>query len=49
VVSGTARVTDGDKLFLPAENESTYIPVGVSHAFESSGKIDLEKIGLGTK
>lgn len=44
VVSGTARVTNGDKTFLLSENESTYIPVGVVHALENPGKIELELI-----
>mgnify|MGYP000352878541 CR=1 FL=1 len=44
VVSGTARVTNGDKTFLVTENESTYIPIGVIHALENPGKIPLELI-----
>ena len=44
VVSGTAKVTNGDKTFFLSENESTYIPVGVIHALENQGKIDLELI-----
>ena len=44
VVSGTARVTNGDKTFLVTENESTYIPVGVIHALENPGKLPLELI-----
>ncbi|WP_318527875.1 mannose-1-phosphate guanylyltransferase/mannose-6-phosphate isomerase [Fluctibacter corallii] len=44
VVSGTAKVTNGDSTFLVAENESTYIPVGVVHALENPGKIPLELI-----
>ena len=44
VVSGTAKVTNGDKTFLLSENESTYIPVGVTHALENPGKIKLELI-----
>ena len=44
VVSGTARVTRGEETFLVSENESTYIPVGVIHALENSGKIPLEMI-----
>ena len=35
VVSGTARVTNGDKTFLLTENESTYIPLGTVHALEN--------------
>ncbi|MDB2510471.1 mannose-1-phosphate guanylyltransferase/mannose-6-phosphate isomerase, partial [Pseudomonadales bacterium] len=44
VVSGTAEVTNGDKIFLLAENESTYIPVGVVHALKNPSKIPLELI-----
>jgi mannose-1-phosphate guanylyltransferase len=44
VVSGTALVTNGDKTFLLSENESTYIPVGVVHALENPGKVELELI-----
>jgi len=44
VVSGTAKVTNGDKDILLTENQSTYIPVGVIHALENPGKVDLELI-----
>jgi mannose-1-phosphate guanylyltransferase len=44
VVSGSAKVTNGDNTFLLAENESTYIPIGVTHALENPGKIPLEII-----
>ena len=44
VVSGTALVTNGDKTFLLSENESTYIPVGVVHALENPGKVELDLI-----
>jgi mannose-1-phosphate guanylyltransferase/mannose-6-phosphate isomerase len=44
VVSGTARVTNGDKVFLLTENQSTYIPVGVVHRLENPGAIPLEII-----
>ena len=43
VVSGLAKVTNGDKTFLLYENESTYIPVGVVHALENPSK-ELLKI-----
>ncbi len=46
VVSGTARVTNGDKTFLLSENESTYIPIGVVHALENPGRVDLELIEI---
>ena len=44
VVSGTAKVTNGDKELLLTENQSTYIPIGVVHALENPGKVDLELI-----
>ncbi|MEO8313410.1 MAG: mannose-1-phosphate guanylyltransferase/mannose-6-phosphate isomerase [Pseudomonadota bacterium] len=44
VVSGTARITCGDKEFLLEENQSTYIPVGVRHRIENPGKIPLHII-----
>jgi mannose-1-phosphate guanylyltransferase len=44
VVTGTAKVTNGDKELLLTENQSTYIPVGVVHALENPGKVPLELI-----
>ena len=44
VVSGTAKVTNGDKTYLVAENQSTYIPIGQVHALENPGVIPLELI-----
>ena len=44
VVSGTARVTCGDKEFLVTENQSTYIPLGEKHRLENPGAIPLEMI-----
>lgn len=44
VVSGTAKVTNGEKTFLVTENESTYIPIGIVHALENPGKVPLELI-----
>jgi mannose-1-phosphate guanylyltransferase/mannose-6-phosphate isomerase len=44
VVSGTARVTCDDKVFLLSENESTYIPIGTRHRLENPGTIPLEII-----
>ncbi|MFC3531902.1 mannose-1-phosphate guanylyltransferase/mannose-6-phosphate isomerase [Vogesella facilis] len=44
VVSGTAKVLNGDKEVLLTENQSIYIPVGVVHALENPGKIPLELI-----
>jgi mannose-1-phosphate guanylyltransferase len=46
VVSGSARVTNGDNTFLLSENESTYIPIGVVHALENPGKVPLEIIEI---
>ncbi|GHA15334.1 mannose-1-phosphate guanylyltransferase/mannose-6-phosphate isomerase [Oceanisphaera arctica] len=44
VVSGTARVTQGDQTRLLTENQSVYIPLGQQHALENPGKIPLELI-----
>ena len=44
VVSGTAKITNGDREYLLTENQSTYIPVGVVHSLENPGKIPLELI-----
>ena len=44
VVSGTARVTCGDKVSLLSENESTYIPIGMNHRLENPGKLPLHII-----
>lgn len=44
VVSGTAKVTNGDKSYLVTENRSTYIPIGQTHSLENPGVIPLELI-----
>ncbi|CNK62937.1 mannose-1-phosphate guanylyltransferase/mannose-6-phosphate isomerase [Yersinia proxima] len=44
VLSGTAKVTIGDKTFLITENQSTFIPIGSLHMLENPGKIPLELI-----
>lgn len=44
VVHGTARVTKGEEIFLLSENESTYIPIGVTHRLENPGTLPLEII-----
>ena len=44
VVSGTARVTCGEQELLVTENQSTYIPLGVTHRLENPGSIPLELI-----
>tara|TARA_B110000093_G_scaffold158497_1_gene177565 strand:- start:376 stop:573 length:198 start_codon:yes stop_codon:yes gene_type:complete len=48
VVSGTAKVTNGEKTFLLAENASTYILIGVIHALENPGKVPLEIVEIQT-
>jgi mannose-1-phosphate guanylyltransferase / mannose-6-phosphate isomerase len=44
VVSGTARITRGEEVFLLEENQSTYIPIGTKHRIENPGKIALHMI-----
>jgi len=44
VVQGTAEVTRGEEVFLVAENQSTYIPLGTVHRLVNPGKIPLEMI-----
>lgn len=44
VVSGTAKVTNGDRTFMLHENESTFIPLGVIHSLENPGQEILELI-----
>lgn len=44
VVSGTARITNGEQIFLLHENQSTYIPSGTRHRLENPGVITLELI-----
>lgn len=44
VVKGTAQVTNGDKVFLLGENESTFIPLGHIHRLANPGKMPLEII-----
>jgi mannose-1-phosphate guanylyltransferase / mannose-6-phosphate isomerase len=44
VVSGTAEVTRGDEVILLSENQSTYIPLGVTHRLRNPGKLPLELI-----
>ena len=44
VVTGTARITRGDEVFLLGENESTYIPMGTRHRIENPGKVALHII-----
>ncbi|MNI65144.1 Mannose-1-phosphate guanylyltransferase 1 [compost metagenome] len=44
VVAGTAKVTIDDDIKLLGENESVYIPLGVTHCLENPGKIPLDLI-----
>ena len=44
IVSGTAKVTVGDRDILLSENQSTYIPLGQRHRLENPGKIPLHLI-----
>lgn len=46
VVSGTARITCGEKEKFLTENESTYIPIGVKHRLENPGKMPLHLIEI---
>jgi mannose-1-phosphate guanylyltransferase/mannose-6-phosphate isomerase len=48
VVSGTARVTCGEKVTLVTENQSVYIPVGELHRLENPGKVPLQLIEVQT-
>ncbi len=41
VVSGTARVTCGEKQSVVNVNESTFIPIGQLHRLENPGRIPL--------
>jgi mannose-1-phosphate guanylyltransferase/mannose-6-phosphate isomerase len=44
VVSGTAEVTNGDKVLTLHENQSTYIPIGQKHRLANPGAVPLEII-----
>jgi mannose-1-phosphate guanylyltransferase/mannose-6-phosphate isomerase len=44
VVKGTAEITNGDKLLLLSENQSTYIPLGEVHRLVNPGTVPLEII-----
>ncbi len=44
VVKGTAEITNGDKVSLLSENQSTYIPLGEAHRLANPGAIPLEII-----
>lgn len=44
VVKGTAEITNGDRVTLLTENQSTYIPLGEVHRLANPGSIPLEII-----
>lgn len=44
VVTGTAEITNGDKLLTLTENQSTYIPLGEVHRLANTGSTPLEII-----
>lgn len=44
VVTGSARVTNGQETVLVTENQSIYIPLGQLHSLENPGVIQLEMI-----
>jgi mannose-1-phosphate guanylyltransferase/mannose-6-phosphate isomerase len=44
VVSGTAEVTRGSETVLLSENQSTYIPLGITHRLVNPGKLPLYMI-----
>ena len=44
VVTGTAEITNGDKVLILTENQSTYIPLGEVHRLTNPGSISLEII-----
>jgi mannose-1-phosphate guanylyltransferase/mannose-6-phosphate isomerase len=44
VVAGTARVTNGDRIYDVHPNESTYIPISTKHRLENPGRVPLQII-----
>lgn len=46
VLSGTAKVTIEENIFLLTENQSTFIPIGSQHMLENPGKIPLELLEI---
>ena len=44
VVKGTAEITNGEKVLILTENQSTYIPLGEVHRLANPGTIPLEII-----
>jgi mannose-1-phosphate guanylyltransferase/mannose-6-phosphate isomerase len=48
VVSGSAKVTRGDEVFILEKDQSTYIPVGMKHRLENAGREPLHLIEIQT-
>ena len=48
LVSGTAKITCGDKIYNLEKNKSVYIPKGEVHRLENQGEVDLEIIEVQT-
>ena len=48
VVAGKAKITKADKTFILAENQSTYIAAGETHALENPGVLPLQIIEVQT-
>lgn len=48
VVEGTARVTVGDQVTLVTENQSVYVPLGMTHRLENPGKLPVILIEVQT-
>ncbi|ECG8959526.1 mannose-1-phosphate guanylyltransferase RfbM, partial [Salmonella enterica] len=46
VLSGTARVTKGEQIYMVSENESTFIPPNTIHALENPGMTPLKLIEI---
>jgi mannose-6-phosphate isomerase-like protein (cupin superfamily) len=46
VVSGTAKIYNGNDEYILTENQSTYIPLGIKHSLENPGLIPLEIIEI---
>ena len=44
LVTSAVPLTNGDKVILLAENQSTYIPLGQTHRLANPGKVPLEII-----
>lgn len=48
VVTGTARITRDTEEMLLSEDQSSYIPIGMTHRLENPGKVPLELIEVQT-